>query len=54
MIFPKVQFVQSTEGKMSILSRSIYTIFFTVGSRNSTKISNFKNLMELVFALTTQ
>jgi hypothetical protein len=28
---------------MSILSRSIYTIFFTVGSRNSTKISNFKN-----------
>jgi hypothetical protein len=22
---------------------SIYTIFFTVGSRNSTKISNFKN-----------
>jgi hypothetical protein len=47
MIFPKVQFVarglQSTEGKMSILSRSIYTIFFTVGSRNSTKISNFKN-----------
>jgi hypothetical protein len=51
MIFPKVQFVaratkpglQSTEGKMSILSRSVYTIFFTVGSRNSTKISNFKN-----------
>jgi hypothetical protein len=35
--------LQSTEGKMSILSRSIYTIFFTVGSRNSTKISNFKN-----------
>jgi hypothetical protein len=28
---------------MSILSRSIYTIFFTVGSRNSTKISHFKN-----------
>jgi hypothetical protein len=28
---------------MSILSRSIYTIFFTVGSRNSTEISNFKN-----------
>jgi hypothetical protein len=28
---------------MSILSRSIYTIFFTVGSRNSTTISNFKN-----------
>jgi hypothetical protein len=27
---------------MSIL-RSIYTIFFTVVSRNSTKISNFKN-----------
>jgi hypothetical protein len=51
MIFPKVQFVargrspRATKhrGKMSILSRSIYTIFFTVGSRNSTKISNFKN-----------
>jgi hypothetical protein len=35
--------LQSTQGKMSILSRSIYTIFFTLGSRNSTKISNFKN-----------
>jgi hypothetical protein len=45
MIFPKgeARGLQSTEGKMSILSRSIYTIFFTVGSRNSTKISNFKN-----------
>jgi hypothetical protein len=44
MIFRKVQFVegearglQSTEGKMSIFSRSIYTIFFMVGSRTAQK-----------------
>jgi hypothetical protein len=32
MIFPK--------GKMSILSRSIYTIFFTVGSKNKKMMTN--------------
>jgi hypothetical protein len=38
IIFSEVQFIQSTEGKISILSISMYVcmyiIFFTIGSRN--------------------